>query len=49
MLGVPTPAPAPTPTPTPTLTPLLKLAAISNLTVLPVISNLKKVFTVKDV
>jgi len=41
--------PAPTPTPTPTLAPLLELAAVSNLTAPLMISNLRKVFTVKDV
>ena len=47
MLRVLTPIPIPTPTLTPA--PLLKPAAVSNLTALPVISNLRKVFTVKDV
>ena len=49
MLKVPTLTPTLTPIPTPTLTPLLKPAVISNLTALPVIFNLRKVFTVKDV
>jgi len=39
----------PTPALTLILTPLLKLAVVSNLTVPFVISNLRKVFTVKDV
>jgi len=49
VLGVPTPAPAPAPTPTPTPAPLPEPAATSNLTAPPVISSLRKVFTVEDV
>jgi len=49
MLKVPTLTLTPALTLTLTLVPLLKLAVTSNLTALPVIFNLRKVFTVKDV